>query len=56
MMTEQFNQKKADAFADRMLDILNSGALSLTTSLGHKTGLFDAMYMGYTKTFQLTSC
>lgn len=36
MMT--FNQKKADAFAERMIDILNSGALSLTTSLGHKTG------------------
>jgi len=37
------DQKKAEAFADRMLNILNDGALALMTSMGHRTGLFDAM-------------
>lgn len=32
-----------DAFAERMLDMLNLGALSLMVSIGHRTGLFDAM-------------
>ena len=34
---------KSEAFADRMLDILNGGALALMTSVGHQTGLFDTM-------------
>jgi len=34
---------KAEAFAGRMFDILTGGALSLMTSVGHRTGLFDAM-------------
>jgi 2-polyprenyl-3-methyl-5-hydroxy-6-metoxy-1,4-benzoquinol methylase len=33
----------ADAFADRMLNILNDAALALMMSIGHRTGLFDAM-------------
>lgn len=33
----------ADAFADRMVDVLNSGALSLMLSIGHRAGLFDTM-------------
>lgn len=37
------NQKKADAFAERFLGILNQGALCLMASIGHRTGLFDAM-------------
>jgi 2-polyprenyl-3-methyl-5-hydroxy-6-metoxy-1,4-benzoquinol methylase len=37
------NQTKAEAFAQRMLDILNSGALALMTSIGHRTGLFDTL-------------
>jgi ubiquinone/menaquinone biosynthesis C-methylase UbiE len=37
------DQSKADAFADRMLDILNHGALALMSSLGHRTRLFDVM-------------
>jgi SAM-dependent methyltransferase len=31
------------AFAERMLDIFNSGALAIMTSLGHRTGLFDTL-------------
>lgn len=37
------DQTKTEAFADRMLDILNDGALALMTSMGHRTGLFDVM-------------
>lgn len=33
----------SDAFAERLLDMLNQGALALMTSIGHRTGLFDAM-------------
>jgi ubiquinone/menaquinone biosynthesis C-methylase UbiE len=34
---------KAQAFADRLLTTLNDGALCLMISIGHRTGLFDAM-------------
>lgn len=34
---------KAESFANHMLDILNHGALALMTSIGHRTGLLDAM-------------
>ncbi len=34
---------KAEAFSGRMLQVLNDGALCLMTSIGHRTGLFDAM-------------
>jgi SAM-dependent methyltransferase len=37
------HQPTADAFADRMVDVLNNGALALMTSIGHRTGLFDTM-------------
>ena len=43
MTDTEMDQTKADAFADRMLNILNDGALALMTSMGHRTGLFDAM-------------
>ena len=32
-----------DEFADQLLDMLNSGALSLMVSIGHRTGLFDSL-------------
>ncbi len=32
-----------DAFTARMSDVLDNAALALMTSLGHRTGLFDAM-------------
>ncbi len=39
----EMDQAKTEAFADRMLNILNDGALSLMTSIGHRAGLFDVM-------------
>ncbi len=39
----QLDPAKAEAFAGRMLDILNSGAIVLMTSIGHRTGLFDTL-------------
>ncbi len=38
-----FDPRKADAFAERVLAVLNHGALSLMLSIGHRAGLFDAM-------------
>ncbi|MEM7771937.1 MAG: class I SAM-dependent methyltransferase [Cyanobacteria bacterium P01_E01_bin.6] len=32
-----------EVFAERLLDILNSGALALMTSIGHRTELFDTL-------------
>lgn len=40
---EDFNDAQADAFAERMLDTLNSAALALMISIGHRTKLFDVM-------------
>src|SRR5260370_38285085 len=37
------DQAKSEAFAEQMVGVLNSGALSLMLSIGHKTGLFDTM-------------
>ena len=39
----QFDETKADGFAERLIGILNEGALSLMISIGHRTGLFDAL-------------
>jgi ubiquinone/menaquinone biosynthesis C-methylase UbiE len=36
-----FNSDKANAFAERLVDTLNRGALCLMISVGHRTGLFD---------------
>ena len=38
-----FDSQKADAFAGRLMGALNGGALCLMASIGHRTGLFDAM-------------
>ena len=43
MVAAGFDQSRADAFAGRMLDMLNSGALMVMTSVGHRTGLLDAL-------------
>ena len=44
MTTEQqFDQAKSEAFIGRLLDDLNGGATMIMTSIGHRTGLFDAM-------------
>jgi 2-polyprenyl-3-methyl-5-hydroxy-6-metoxy-1,4-benzoquinol methylase len=37
------DETKTEAFAARMMDILNSGGLALMISIGHRTGLFDTM-------------
>ncbi len=39
----EFDPTKAEAFAGKFLTALNSGALCLMISIGHRTGLFDAM-------------
>src|SRR5688500_16980999 len=38
-----FDVRKAEAFSGRLLQVLNDGALCLMISIGHRTGLFDAM-------------
>ncbi|MGH9391399.1 MAG: transcriptional regulator, partial [Vicinamibacteria bacterium] len=38
-----FDRAKAEAFAGKFLSTLNHGALCLMTSIGHRTGLFDAL-------------
>lgn len=43
MTTQQFDQERAEVFAERMLGVLNEGAIALMTSIVHRTGLFDAM-------------
>lgn len=41
--TFEFDQATSEAFAERMLTILNDGALALMISIGHRAGLFDTM-------------
>ncbi len=43
MMTHPLDPVKAEAFANRMMDILNSGAIALMMSIGHRVALFDTM-------------
>ena len=43
METREFSQQRAETFAGRMIGALNEGAIAVMTSIGHRTGLFDAM-------------
>jgi 2-polyprenyl-3-methyl-5-hydroxy-6-metoxy-1,4-benzoquinol methylase len=43
MATNLYDDTRAEAFAGRLVDVLDSGALSLMISVGHRTGLFDAL-------------
>ena len=43
IIQSEFDPHKAEAFAGNLLDVLNHGALSLMLSIGHRTGLFDAL-------------
>jgi 2-polyprenyl-3-methyl-5-hydroxy-6-metoxy-1,4-benzoquinol methylase len=43
MLETAYDQERAEAFAGRMLEMLNGGALMVMTSVGHRTGLFDAL-------------
>lgn len=40
---QRFDKDRAKAFGQQMVGILNAGAMSVMVSVGHKTGLFDAM-------------
>ena len=43
MVTRELDPASAEAFAERMVGVLNDGAIALMTSIGHRAGLFDAM-------------
>lgn len=43
MKQVELNPERADAFGERMVDILNAGALAHMISIGHQTGLFDTL-------------
>jgi 2-polyprenyl-3-methyl-5-hydroxy-6-metoxy-1,4-benzoquinol methylase len=43
MTRAEIDTAKAEAFAGRFVTALNNGALCLMASIGHRTGLFDAM-------------
>jgi SAM-dependent methyltransferase len=43
MPTDQVDKSKAEAFAEKLIGMLNGGALALMTSIGHRTGLFDTL-------------
>jgi hypothetical protein len=40
---EEFDDAKSEVFAEQMLDALNSAAMVLMISVGHRTRLFDVM-------------
>ncbi|MSQ33592.1 MAG: class I SAM-dependent methyltransferase [Dehalococcoidia bacterium] len=42
-MASRLDQKKKEAFAGQIVGVINGMALGMMTSVGHKTGLFDAM-------------
>ena len=41
--TRLFDDARAEAFANDLMEIVNHGTLSLMISIGHRTGLFDTM-------------
>jgi SAM-dependent methyltransferase len=43
MASTTYDESRAEAFAGRMLDLLNDGALAVMISVGHRTGLLDAL-------------
>ena len=43
MSEHTFNEAKSEQFAEKMLTILNYGAINLMISIGYRTGLFDVM-------------
>jgi 2-polyprenyl-3-methyl-5-hydroxy-6-metoxy-1,4-benzoquinol methylase len=49
-----FNTEQAEAFANTLIDVLNKSSLSLMISIGHRSGLFDAMSeMNYATSSQI---
>ncbi|MDY6901252.1 MAG: class I SAM-dependent methyltransferase [Cyanobacteriota bacterium] len=43
MTAQILDENKAEAFAGKMLDILNHGAISIMISIGHRTQIFDIL-------------
>jgi SAM-dependent methyltransferase len=43
MTTPMIDTARSEAFADRLVGIFNGAALTLMTSIGHRTGLFDTL-------------
>ena len=43
MVQTGYDETRAEAFAGRMLELLNGGALIVMTSFGHRAGLLDAL-------------
>jgi 2-polyprenyl-3-methyl-5-hydroxy-6-metoxy-1,4-benzoquinol methylase len=43
MTTTGYDDAKAEEFAGRILETLNGGAVAVMLSVGHRTGLFDAL-------------
>jgi hypothetical protein len=43
MAIQQKDEARKEAFAERMLDELNAASVTLMTSVGYRTGLFDRM-------------
>lgn len=43
MTLQASDENKAEAFAEKMLDILNHGAISIMISIGHRTKIFDTL-------------
>ena len=43
MTTTELDQAEAEAFAGRMVTVINDAALALSLSIGHRTGLFDTL-------------
>jgi SAM-dependent methyltransferase len=43
MADHEFDSARSEAFAGRMMDVLNGASITLMTSIGHQVGLFDAM-------------
>jgi len=43
MHTTTFDTAKSEQFGERLVGFMNGAALALMTSLGHRSGLFDAM-------------
>jgi ubiquinone/menaquinone biosynthesis C-methylase UbiE len=43
MTTQEIDPAKVQEFGGKMLSVFNGAALSFMTSIGHQTGLFDAM-------------
>ena len=43
MATTVYDEQRAEAFAGRLVETLNSGSLAIMLSIGHRTGLFDTL-------------